>query len=179
MGIWRRLEFSRMAGTTPEIPEGVSIFVANINGEKHNCVSFLSPEEAFKVGLAEEAIIGTVDSTLALTPAHFKRNAAFRKVLHEVIARVGPTLAELTAEARRQCQGCIYIIDERVKDPDGKIEPEDILGAFRVIDGAIRADTYQMNENHRIVSENGLFRLPAKIQTELLKKLSTYRPKPR
>ena len=160
---------------SPAIPEGVSIFVVDIKGEKHNCVSFLSPEEAFKSGLAEEVIIGTVDSTLSLTPAHFRSNPAFRKVLHQVIARVGAGLPELQREAKAQGEGVLYIIDARVKDPDGKIEPEDILGAFRVVGGTISPETYQMNENHRIVSENGLFRLPATMHNELSKELKKYR----
>lgn len=164
-----------MERTTPKIPEGISIFSVNIKGERLFCVSFVSPKEAAQAGIADEAVIGIVDSTLSLTPAHFKRNAAFRRVLHQVIARVGPSLPELKSEAQRQGEGFVYLIDARVKDPAGKIEPEDILGAFRVVGGTITSDTYQMNENHRILSENGLFRLHPTIQAELVKELNIYR----
>ena len=44
-------------------------------------------------------------------------------VLQEV-ARCGATLSGLIAEARRQGDGWVYIIDQRTRNPQGHIPPE-------------------------------------------------------
>ena len=152
------------------LPEGVYLFSA-VTDAVHHYLSFIEPDEVFRKGLAGEAIIGEVDATLSVSPAHFRGNSVFKAFLHEVIARVAPTLPESKQQARELQNGFLFVIDARVPDPTGEILPEDIMGAFRVADGEIVPDSYQINENHRLVSDKGLFRLHPAIHAELLREL--------
>src|SRR5262249_6475934 len=78
-------------------------------------VTLLPPEEMFTKGLIPEAIVGVLKVPLkegeAIKPENFVRNKVFYDFMHEVIARVGPELKGLKAEARRQGEGWVYLID--------------------------------------------------------------------
>jgi len=71
-------------------------------------VTCLSHEHVFQHGLPAEAIIGVIlrplESGEAITPNVFARNRVFVKFMHSVIARRGPELPGLIAEAKRQRQ---------------------------------------------------------------------------
>jgi hypothetical protein len=86
---------------------------------------------------------------------------------------VGSGKASITR--RMSCFASTTGVDARVEDPNGNIQLEDILGAFRVEGGNITPPSYQMNDNHRIVSDKGLFRLHPTIHAELLKALQNFR----
>lgn len=158
-------------------PEGVSVFHVSRDDGDHYYLSLLSSEDVFSVGLAPETIIGEVDSPVSITPGRFRRNSAFNAILHEVIARVAPTIQEFIQEARRLEDGYVYVIDRRTPDSEGAVPPEDILGAFQVSRGSVIATSYQKNETHHLVTDRGMFRLHPAIHAELLKQLRTYSTK--
>jgi hypothetical protein len=144
-------------------------------GEK-DYVTLLSSEQAFSRGLAPEAIIGVISRPLAagesITPEAFARNRVFVQFLHAVIARRGPTLPGLVAEAERQGDGWVYLIDQRTRKPDGAVPPEDIIGAFEVRGGRIVPGSYQASPRHQILSHDGFFRLPPDLKAALLEELA-------
>ena len=74
-------------------------------------VTCVHHQTAFARGLTPEAIIGVLlrpmDEVAAITPEVFARNRVFVEFLHGVIARRGPGLPGLVAEARRQGEGWV------------------------------------------------------------------------
>jgi hypothetical protein len=102
-----------------------------------------------------------------IAPENFVRNKVFNDFMHEFIARQGPKLKGLQAEARRQVEGWVYIIDARTATPQGKVPPHDIIGAFEVKAGQVVADSYRRNDNHVLLSKEGFFRFPPQLQKEL------------
>lgn len=140
-------------------------------------VTCLPHEQVFARGLPAEAIIGVLLRPLgpgeAITQAVFARNRVFVDFLHGVIARRGPALPGLIAEAQRQGEGWVYIIDQRTRNPQGHIPPEDIVGVFAVQGGRVVADSYQRCPRHLILSADGFFRLEAGLQACLLEELAS------
>ena len=158
--------------------EGLPISVCRVNtpdGVK-DYVTCVPHQSAFARGLAPEAIIGVllrpVDQVAAITPDLFARNRVFVDFLHEVIARRGPGLPGLIAEARRQGDGWVYIIDQRTRDPRGPIPPEDIVGAFAVQGGRVVPGSYQRSPKHLILSAEGFFQLGVELQACVLEELA-------
>jgi hypothetical protein len=139
-------------------------------------VTLLPPESACSCGLAPEAIIGVLSHPLAdgesMTPHNFARNRLFVEFLHAVIARRGPSLPGLIAEAKRQGDGWVYLIDERTPTPGGAVPPEDIIGAFEVRGGQVVTGSYRASPGHRILSRGGFFRLSPDLRAVLLEELA-------
>lgn len=161
-----------MAETLPmcvcrvELPDGVKDYV--ICG---------TAQSAFDRGLTPEAIIGVllqpVEQISAIAPEGLAVNRFFVDFLHQVIAKHGPGLSSLTAEAQRLGEGWVYIVDQRTPALQGHIPPEDIIGVFAAKAGQIVADSYRSNPNHRIMTVHGFFRLGAELQVHLLQELAT------
>jgi hypothetical protein len=139
-------------------------------------VSLLPHQQVFTQGLAPEAIVGRLlqplDQGGTLSPENFARNSVFVDFLHEVIARYGPDLPGLKAEAERLGAGWLYVIDARTPTPEGDVPPYDIFGAFQVDAGVIVAGSYQRNPNHVILSPQGFFRLEPALQERMLVELA-------
>jgi hypothetical protein len=129
-------------------------------GPTGDAVSLLTPDEVESFGgLPSEAILGEYGDK-ALSPESFRPNPAFVRLLHRVIAEDGPQVEEMDAWAKRNRQGWLYVIDARAPEgPNGRVLPEDIVGAFEVRDGAIVAGSYQPNPNYRVVTRHGPARL--------------------
>jgi hypothetical protein len=138
-------------------------------------VTCLSHEHVFAYGLPAQAIIGVLLRPLepgeAITPSAFARNRVFVDFMHQVIARRGPELPGLIAEARRQDDGWVYVIDQRTRTPQGAVPPEDIVGAFEVKDGRIVPGSYRPSPKHMLLSSDGFFRLGSELQPSLLEEL--------
>ena len=132
-------------------------------------------ETVFERGLMPEAIVGELLRPLeageTITPEIFARNPAFVKFMHEVIARRGPGLPGLIAEARRQVDGIVCVIDQRTPNPEGHIPPEDIVGVFAVKAGSVVPGSYQNCPKHQLLSARGFFQLVEELQTCLLEEL--------
>jgi hypothetical protein len=157
---------------------GIHVYVARIPGEgMQEIVSLLSEDAVFAHGLVPQAVIGKLlrrsDEGGALTPANFAVNTSFVDFLHDVIGRRGADHPDLMAEARRLGSGRVYVIDGRTPTPQGDVPPTDILGAFRVEAGAVEPGSYERNPNHRVLSDNGFFRLEPALQEQLLVELTT------
>ncbi|MDR3637149.1 MAG: hypothetical protein P4L84_25320 [Isosphaeraceae bacterium] len=176
-----------MRGLDQRAPRALngSVWVYQIGGKDdlpQDVVSIVPPEAVFARGLAPEAIVGKLMRPAGegevITPDNFARNRLFVEFLHEVIARHGPELAALRAEAVRIGNGWVYIIDARTPDPRGKVPREDILGAFPVKAGAVVAESYWRNPKHVILSKDGFFRLDAALQKRLLGELATHHAEP-
>jgi hypothetical protein len=139
-------------------------------------VTCLSHEQVFEHGLPPEAIIGVLlrplDEGEKITPAVFARNRIFVDFMHDVIARRGPALHGLIAEAQRQRDGWVYIIDQRTPTPQGAVPPEDIVGAFEVKDGRVVPGSYWRSPKHMILSSEGFLQLGSELQQCLLEELT-------
>lgn len=143
-------------------------------GEKY-LLTVLPTEVVFRAGMIPESIVGVLRRPLApgepITREVFVRNSVFVKFMHETVARFAPLEPEFQAEAKRQGTGWIYIIDIRTKTPDGAVPPEDIVGAFEVLDGKARPDSYRPSPKHQILSKDGLFQLTPGLYAQMLREL--------
>ncbi len=139
-------------------------------------VTLITPEQMNSRGLAPEAIVGVLSRVLAegesITPDLFARNRVFVEFLHSVIARRGPTLPGLVAEAKRQGVGLVCIVNQRTRTPGGPVPPEDIIGVFEVRNGEVVPGSYHASPKHRILSAAGFFQLPADLQEALVEELA-------
>ena len=148
----------------PVLPEGAV-----------RAMSLLGPDVAFRHGLAGPAVAGVFrgGTTDDLSPENFVPNAAFVEVVHRVIRQHAPTLPGFHESAREMGSGSIPIIDYRTPEgPNGRVPPEDIVGAFAVSGGRASADTYRPNPNYRVYTRNGLPRLPKPLNGLLLAELT-------
>src|SRR5262249_4525582 len=128
--------------------EALSIGVCRVNTPEgmKDFITCLPHEYVFKHGLAPEAIVGELAHPLgadeAITPAIFARSRVFVDFLHDVIARRAPDQPGRIAEARRQGNGWVAVIDQRTPTPRGAVPPEDVLGLFEVKDGEVVPGSY-------------------------------------
>jgi hypothetical protein len=78
-----------------------------------------------------------------------------------VARSAAPAEPELMAAAAAQRDGWLYVIDLRTPEgPQGRVPPEDIIGAFEVRTGQINGDWYQPFSDYRVYSQNGPPMLP-------------------
>lgn len=135
----------------------------------------LTPQDQLAVrGIAPQEIVGQIvdPGRPGIAPDNFARNRVFVEFLHGVIARHGPSLPGLRAQAQRQGEGIVALVDGRAETPQATVPPEDILGAFQAADGRILAGSYRPNPNHRILSARGFFRLDPQLRQHLLDELA-------
>ena len=165
---------------------GKTIWVCRIQkpGEvPQDVLTLLPPQITFTKGIIPEAIVGVLKRPLkegeAITSETFVRNKVFTDFMHEFIALHGPEVEGLQAEARKQGEGWVYLIDARTANPQGKVPPHDIIGAFEVKAGRLVPQSYKRNPNHVLLSQDGYFRLPSELQGGLLRELTTRSSRPR
>lgn len=130
-------------------------------GSHLRVLSWLTPAEARSLdGIPGEAVIG-VYSDDPPNPESVRTNRVFVDFMHQVIAAAGPKDPGLIAAARQQGNGWFYVIDLRTPEgPQGRVPPEDIIGAFEVRAGEVVPGSYQPSDSHRVFSESGLVQLP-------------------
>ena len=123
-------------------------------------LSFLAPDEVQALGhLPGPAILGVYDGPTDSLES-FRPNRTFVELLHRVVVEVGVRSPELAAGARTQGEGWLYVIDPRTPEgADGRVGPEDIIGAFEVRGGQLVPGSYQPSEHYRVLTENGMTRL--------------------
>lgn len=141
-----------------------------------DCLALVPDQDAFARGLAAHAILGTLGRPLqtdeAVTPDVFVQDPAFMSFMHDVIVRHGPRSEGLIAEARRQGNGFLYVIDQRTRDPRGRIPPQDVIGAFEIHGGVVRSSSYRANPNYALLTSDGFLRLTPDLQQCLLVELA-------
>lgn len=137
--------------------------------------TFLPMEEVRRLGgIPPQAVVGLVDrralrgGATRLTPETFRPNQVFREFLHDVLSDCLPRTEGIRAEARRLGDGYVYVIDGRTPDPTGDVPSHDIIGAVEARGGEVVPGSYQANPDHRIVTEDGLFRLSGELQACLM-----------
>jgi hypothetical protein len=70
------------------------------------------------------------------------------------------------------CAGWVHVTDERVLTPKGRIPyPENIFGSAKYTRGKLVPNTFEPNPTHRLVSGDGIFKIPAFYHDYLLKEL--------
>lgn len=137
-------------------------------------LSFLAPEQVSSLGvLPPEAVVGFLaGETLDDDEREFRANRVFIDFMHDVIRRTGPQDPELRAAAAAQGEGWLYIVDWRTPEgPQGRVPPEDIIGAFEVAEGRLVDGSYQANEDHRVLTRHGMVRLPPPFHEALVREL--------
>ncbi|WVQ75989.1 hypothetical protein IAR50_005625 [Cryptococcus sp. DSM 104548] len=105
----------------------------------------------------------------------FREEPKFGKVLEDAVkdglAKGKATTVEFEAETR-PTDGWIHITDERAIPPMGRIgETEDLIGSVYVQEGKIVADTYSAFPTYRLVTTNGVLRLPKGLDEHLVETL--------
>lgn len=159
---------------SPELP--VTFCEVRTGNDTVVYVTLAAPNGAFKRGLVSQEIIGQLFNPLKTgempVPDNFARNPAFVSFLHASIKSHGPSVPGLIDAARKQGDGLVVITDGRTRTPQGDIPPEDILGGFQVISGAINPDAYYPNPNHRLLTDDGFFRLEVPLLEKLLEDIS-------
>ncbi|CAN5394290.1 hypothetical protein BH10PLA1_BH10PLA1_08120 [soil metagenome] len=150
------------------------IVTASDDGDKYY-ITVLPTDVVFSKGMISECILGVLHRALAagesITPDIFTVNPVFVKFLHEIIARYGAEDEGCQNEAKRLGTGWVYVLDGRTKTPRGTVPSQDILGAFEAKDGQLLPDRYRFSPNHKILTEDGFFRLSPKLYRLLLKEL--------
>src|SRR5712691_1521181 len=109
------------------------VYEVEVDGAKKRYLSPLPHEIAFQVGLTTEAIIGELaNDSDEISIESFKPNPIFKNFLQWVIGKHALSIPTLVAEAKRQHDGYVYVLDLRTPTPDGAVPPEDIIGGFEV-----------------------------------------------
>jgi len=138
------------------------IMVATPDGMK-DYVALTSADMTFSAGLLPEAILGVLKRPLSdggtITPDNFIPNSVCVKFLAHVIAKHGPQDPELQAEAARVGKGYVLLFDQRTPTLDGRVPPEDIVGAFEIKDGKVATDSYRPSPNYQLLTKDGFFKL--------------------
>jgi hypothetical protein len=146
----------------------------SLGDRSERVISFVSPAEVKSLGgLPAEAVVGRFEGDDDnVSVESFQQNGLFVEFLHRVIRTAGPVDRELRAAAAQQGDGWVYIIDLRTPDgPQGRVPPEDIIGAFEVQLGQIKAEAYQPFPAHRVYTRNGLVVLPPSLRREFVRRL--------
>ena len=123
-----------------------------------------------KKGLIPENIIGLFSGEYPLDKdelvSSFSANSIFKKLMHEVIEKYKPLDISFQEEVKREKDGWVYLIDGRCKDPNGRVFPCDIIGAFRIENSKVLE--YKANNKYMLYTKEGFFRLDNDIEKILI-----------
>ncbi len=132
-------------------------------------LSLLSPADIQRLdGIPPQAIVATYSGPDL--PAQLDGNPPFVDRMHDVIRRRAVQDPALSAAARKQREGYIYIIDANTPHGAmGRVPPEDIIGAFKVEFGEVVPDSYQPSSRYVVFrKDRGLVRLPGALHDALI-----------
>jgi hypothetical protein len=137
--------------------------------------SFVPPNPALEGGLPGETVVGYWEPPWhgnPNSPVGFHENPQFVDLMHKVIGQVGENDPEMRATAESQGTGYLYIIDLRTPDgPQGNVPVRDIVGLFQIRDGDIVRGSYQPTGQHRLLTEDGPFLLPPRLQEAVIEEV--------
>ena len=146
----------------------------------YDVVTPIPSETTFKQGLASEAVVGglkqlsNIEGEGGFGPKDFVPNRAFADFLHRLVADHAADLLEYQAQAQKQHQGWVYVVDGRTSAPNGLIPARDILGAFAVRGGVITPNSYVRNDKYVLYAEDGFFRLHEALKSKLMEELLAF-----
>lgn len=156
------------------------IDVAGSDGKMRQLLTPLPEAIVFESGLPQEAIVGEVrpsrwtwfrSKSDRVDPDRFVHNPLFLRFLHQVLAKHVPTNPGLREAARRQGDGCCYVVDGRSPGfARGDVAPEDIVAEIPVQGG--RVQEYRASTSYRPVSKHGLMRLEPYFESRLAEELT-------
>lgn len=119
------------------------------------------------MGLIPQAIVGQLRQPNGkITPDNFARNSVFVDYMHDFIRREAVQIPQIKSQAQKIKNGKFDLIDLRLGSPNS----ENIIGVFNVQNGKIIS--YERNREHRILSDQGFFRLPYGIEMKSIAALS-------
>ena len=147
------------------------IYEAHIEGKKRYFMTLLDPETVYKKGLKRQIILGEVKQLDSVNRQEFTPNAAFMELFHRVVSKEMMKEQGCTSAAKKKRSGWIYLVDNRVKDRQQKSDQKDIIGSCKVEDARMIEGSYNANPNYCIISEDGFFKLPRRIQLALINEL--------
>jgi len=145
--------------------------IKNDHGETEYVISLLNPSSCGNI--PEEAIVGTADQPSMSKITSITANPPFIRFMHSIVQFHAPRVPAMLTEAEKQRNGIIFVIDRRVADIYGAIEPEDIIGAFEVHERFIHPETYRPNPKHRLFTQKSFFQLDSLLENELRAQLAS------
>lgn len=148
-----------------------AVYEIDVEGETRRYLSPLPHVIGFQFGLTTEAIIGELANDAdEISVDSFKPNPVFKNFLQWVIGKHAISLPAFVAEAKRQCDGYVYVLDQRTPTPDGAVPPEDIIGGFEVKNGELIR--FIGSPNYVVYGRNGLMSLERSIHGKLIDELT-------
>jgi hypothetical protein len=155
---------------------GINVFHIVMNGKQQDMLSLLDPAQVHAGGLPGPAILGALRVPLSehgkIEADNVLINPEFVHHLHAFLAKVAPTTSGFKKGAMEQGDGWLYIIDRRTPTPGGEVPLEDILGGFKIENGAVVPDSYQRFDEHKIFSRHGIFQLDNVLRPKFVEYLS-------
>jgi hypothetical protein len=161
----------------------VFVFQVNVGADVQEVVSVLNPGTVFEHGLCTEAILGVVRPGVSgergITPDRFQDSPAFVQYLRALISSRIYDVEDIRRAGQQQGEGYVYLIDARTPQPDRQVPPADVIGVVKTRAGSLVAASYQHNPNHRLLTNDGFFRLPTELETILQADLRARCTRPR
>lgn len=164
-----------------EEEKGGIICVPGKNDEEMLLYSILPEDFISENGLLSVAVVGQFmdnkkDEKGNLVVDSFQGNPDFVHLFHEMLDSLGRYSETVLEKLPKQEEGSwVYLIDQRVQDTEGTIEPKDIIGGYKVEAGKL--GEYAGNPSHVLLTEEGIFQVGAKLKSELIALIqSKYKP---
>jgi len=134
-------------------------------------LTILSAEEQPAGKLNPRAVVGKFEGLKkgeAPEIKKLKHNKQFLKLFHRVVMKEAMKAEAFIEMAKKMKDGKIPIIDMRTKNKE-EVPEKNLIALLAVKDGKIV--DYLMNAKYRAVDDDGIFRLPKEVETELKKEL--------
>lgn len=155
------------------------VYEIAVRGKPQSVLSLLPPDHVFKNGLPGAAILGSMKQAPnaggEITADNVVPNPGFVTFLQEFISRNTPADPAFQRAARKQGEGWVYVIDGRTPTPKGDVPLEDVVGGFRVQDGALVEGSYHPMNSYRVIGANGVMRLDGFLLPRLIDALQQLR----
>jgi hypothetical protein len=175
--------FNKVSARAPAFPTtSLPIVVVRIQppGQPPQDIITVAAIDIFqKHGIAAELIFGSLNKLTNIEdpadnpeagfgPENFSANPAFKTFLHSSIAKHVPDLPEYQHQAQDLQNGWLYLIDGRASNSDEFVNPQDVIGAFFVRNGAMKSNWYRRNSRHRLYTSAGFFQQSETLTSQIV-----------
>lgn len=138
--------------------------------ETLHLLSPLSKEELAKLTSKSELFLGRlIDPDKEIIHENISYNADFLVVLHRIVRDYMVTDPEVIAQAEKQPNGFVFIVDRRTTEEE--VEKEDIIGIFLVNESQTDVSRYRPNPDYKLISKKGPGMFHDEVEMELMKVL--------